>query len=364
MSRLLSVLLSVVALLVIGMAWFQSEQYRTVDNSVPSDYTCAERDNCIRIPTGLYIQSMHFLDSSDVNIDGYVWQKYPTARNLNLQQAGIVFPEEVDSSDSLYQEAYRDDSRSDYTLIGWYFDVTLRQRFDYGRYPLDSQQVWLRLWPRDIDNIEHILLVPDKVSYKLLNNEHWPDKFGLDPAIVPGGWRINQTFFDYHAVSYGTNFGFALEQTELSVTELQFNIAVTRNFRNAFVINLVPLFVVALLLFAQVAMNTSDKIKSDRFGLNVASTIATGSALFFVVILAHIQVRDQFAGSDIVYIEYFYLIMYIFIFLVVLNAYVFASGQPKWLSRAVARDNALVKTAYWPTLLWLFALVTVFVFVP
>lgn len=362
MNRQLSLVLSIAALMVIAVIWYQSERYQPVVNAKPDDYTCSLKRDCARIPTGLYIQSVHFLDSSDVNVSGYLWQKYPHSYDLDPDRAGVIFPEEVNSSDALLSEAYRDQTNPGYTLVGWYFDVTLRQHFDYGKYPLDSQEVWLRLWPRDITNIERILLVPDKQSYSLLDGD-WPQKFGLDPEIVPGGWRINQTFFDYHEVRYGTNFGFADERTELNVTELQFNVAVTRNFRNAFVINLVPLLVVALLLFAQLALNTRDDAKADRFGANVAGTIATGSALFFVVVLAHIQVRSQFAGSDIVYIEFFYLIMYVFIFLVVLDSYVFASGQPKLLAQLVGRDNAVARITYWPTLLWAFAFATVFVFV-
>jgi len=30
-----------------------------------------------RIPTGLFIQSVAFITASDVNITGYIWQKYP-----------------------------------------------------------------------------------------------------------------------------------------------------------------------------------------------------------------------------------------------------------------------------------------------
>jgi len=30
-------------------------------------------------------------------------------------------------------------------VIGWYFSATLRQSFDYGHYPFDRQDVWLRI---------------------------------------------------------------------------------------------------------------------------------------------------------------------------------------------------------------------------
>jgi len=47
----------------------------------------------------------------------------------------------------------------------------------------------------------------------------------------------------------------------------------------------------------------------ERFGFTVNNSLTTCSAIFFVILLAHIQVRSQFAESGLVYIEYFYLIM-------------------------------------------------------
>jgi len=65
-----------------------------------------------------------------------------------------------------------------------------------------------------------------------------------------GEWEIDETFFSYHEVPYDTDFGLFANVEESTYKELFINLGVRRKFINAFIINLVPLFVVALLLFA------------------------------------------------------------------------------------------------------------------
>ena len=117
--------------------------------------------------------------------------------------------------------------------------------------------------------------------------------------------------------------------------------------------------IVALLLFSQVMMGTSEEKRANKLGFNTTGVIATCSALFFLVMLAHIQVRSLFAGAGLVYIEYFYLIMYIVILFTALNAYIFSLGKLPRLNLIYYRDNFIAKLAFWPVVLWMMALVTV-----
>jgi hypothetical protein len=100
------------------------------------------------------------------------------------------------------------------------------------------------------------------------------------------------------------------------------------------------------------------KTRAEKFGFNFSGVIATCSSLFFVVLLAHIQVRRQFAGSGLVYIEYFYLIMYVFILFTALSAYVFSLGRLKWFNLIYYQQHFIPKVAFWPVLLWMMAIAT------
>ncbi|NIO79302.1 MAG: hypothetical protein GTN53_02015, partial [Candidatus Aminicenantes bacterium] len=56
--------------------------------------------------------------------------------------------------------------RRGHVLKGWYFDVTVRQYFDYSKYPLDFHSVWLRIWPKNFLYDDILFPVPDFDSYK------------------------------------------------------------------------------------------------------------------------------------------------------------------------------------------------------
>ena len=57
----------------------------------------------IRIPTGVFIQSVEFVKANDVNVTGYVWQKYSDDIPAEVSR-GFVFPEEVGSAETVIRE--------------------------------------------------------------------------------------------------------------------------------------------------------------------------------------------------------------------------------------------------------------------
>lgn len=366
---LVSILLSAVAVVVIGYKWFQVQRVHKIEMIMLKNESdleelleggdtvqFANRQKPYFIPTGFFIQSLAFITPSDVNITGYMWQKYPEDFPKEIKK-GFVFPEEVNSGSTTLKKVYEYAGEQDgkkYEVIGWYFDVNVRQSFDYSNYPLDFLTVWIRLWAKDFTNDDRLIFVPDFKAY----TDTGKKTFGLDMDIVPGEWEIDETFFSYNNMPYDTDFGFLTEVEDFEYKEFFINLGMRRKFINAFVINLIPLFVVALLLFAQMMTVTGTKELAERFGFSTSDVIATCSALFFVVLLAHVQVRKQFLGSGLVYIEYFYLIMYVVILMAALNAYVFSLGKLKHFNLIHYRDNFIPKVAYWPIVLWMMAIVT------
>ena len=311
----------------------------------------------IDLPTGIFIQSLVFNSSSDVNLTGYIWQRYPLDYPY---EKGVIFPEEIDSVNTVLRKEYDDivrDGDNPHELIGWYFDVTVRQSFDYRQYPLDFLTVWLRVWPEDFENDQHILLVPDFAAY----SDTQTDSFGLDADIVQGEWDIRESFFSYQAAPYDTDFGFGARDKDVVYQEFYFNLGADRKFINAFIINLVPLLVVGVLLFASLMTISRDEEQAGLFGSNTTGVIGSCSALFFVVLLSHIQVRSMFAGSGLVYIEYFYLIMYGMILATALNAYLFSLKAFRHLWILNYRDNYVAKASFWPVMLWAMLFVTWYV---
>lgn len=312
--------------------------HRRVDNKEPID-----------IPTGLFIQSIEFQSSNNVLITGYVWQRVPTGKIT----PGIIFPEAISGSElkQVYSSRIDDD-----TLTGWYFETEFRQPFDYSRYPLDNKNVWIRLWHGHF--AENVILVPDLSSYDTLAAELTP---GIESTIVLSGWNLKASGFQYVKHSYNSSFGFPMSPQHGNVPELYYTVKLERNFIDAFVTNLVPLIVVSIMLFAILLTITHDKDRAGLFGADAFSVVTTTAGLFFIVLVAHIQLRKEFTLPHIIYLEYFYLVMYIAILWVSVAAFLVSSAKQGQLMHY--RDGLFAKIFYWPMILIALMLISYNVFI-
>lgn len=302
-----------------------------------------------QIRTGIFIQSLNFLGASDVQVSGYIWQHYENGKHDDIKpepgEAGFLLPESVDVANGTLEEAYRI-TQPGGELIGWYFEQTLRQSFDYTNYPFDHKTVWVRFWPKDFD--AEIVMVPDFSAYPKTGVD---DIFGIDERIVMGTWERENTFFDYKLSDLNTNLGIERNRVRQELPELHYNFVIKRNFENAFIVHMVPLFVVTTLLFGAVMTVTRRQTLADRHAFNTSSVIGTCSVLFFVVLLAHVQLREGFAGSPVVYMEYFYFLMYFLLLGVSVNTYLFAAEAIPSLWIVHYKDNLIPKAAFWPAVL-------------
>lgn len=314
------------------------------------------KEKYIFVPTGVFIQSLEFVNASDVNITGYIWQKY-THDLPNDISRGFIFPEQVQSGDTFISKEYHR-KNGHYEVTGWYFDVTLRQPFDYSKYPLDKHDIWIRIWHADFDR--NVILLPDLVSYDKIPQG---EVFGIDYDMVAGQWIIHETYFEYKNGEYDTDFGISDNTIKKGLPELFFTINVGRRFTDAFIINLIPLITVSFMLFFVLLTVTSDKEKLEILGFSVSGAIGTAATLFFVIILAHIQVRKQFSGDGIVYIEQFYFIIYSVILLLSLDVYFFSTNCDKDRRGPISyNDNFIPKVLFWPAIISAITIATVIYF--
>lgn len=286
-----SAAVSLVFIIMIAFKWSQVQRIERrnsieIRDQETLDQVLAARDTiefnsgtkAYEIPTGFFIQSISFVSASDVNITGYLWQKYPEDFPSQFTK-GFIFAEEVNSDATTLRQISTHKGEQNgirYQMICWYFDVTVRQSFDYSKYPLDILTVWLHLWSKDLCMSEQLMLIPDIEAY----NDTSANIFGVAPDIVQGEWVISETFYSYTNILYNTDFGFFSNMKTQTYKEFFINVVIRRQFINAFVVNLVPLFVVALLLYAQIMTVSREKEQAERFGFNASSAIATCSALF------------------------------------------------------------------------------------
>lgn len=314
----------------------------------------------VKIPTGIFIQSLKFFNSTEVNLTGYLWQRYTDGLNDAFKpregEVGFILPEQVQTgSDIDPREAYRI-RQGDEEVIGWYFEATLRQPFDYFYYPFDHKTVWVRLWPKNFAG--NVVLVPDFQAYQATGVK---DVFGIENGIVLGTWERENTFFDFKPTCYDTNFGIDDYIGQQGFPELYYNFVIKRKSSDAFIMYLLPLFLVAALLFSALLTVTAKPDLANVHGFNTSGVLGTCSVLFFVVLLAHTQLREQFAGSGIVYMEYFYFLMYALLVVVAANTYLFSMRAAPQLKFVHYADNLIPKLLYWPTLLLSMIAITTYV---
>ncbi len=311
-----------------------------------------------RVKTGIFIKSFSFTGASDVHVSGYVWQHYEDGVHDAIKpatgQVGFILPEAVDAANGVIEEAYRMDQDGS-ELIGWYFEQTLRQSFDYTSYPFDHKTVWVRFWPGEFD--VDVALVPDFKSYPATGSD---DIFGIDPRIVMGTWERENTYFDYRLSDLDTTLGIGENEFQTNLPELHYNFVIKRNFGNAFIVHMIPLIVVTMLLFGAVMTVTRRPSLVERHDFSTSSVIGTCSVLFFVILLAHVQLREGFAGSPVIYMESFFFLMYFLLLAVSVNTYLFASEAVPSLRFIHYKDNLFPKAAFWPFVLLCMVAITAY----
>lgn len=186
-------------------------------------------------------------------------------------------------------------------------------------------------------------------SYDLINLVYKP---GLEEDLVLPGWRIQDSFFEYHLNSYNVNFGIQNYIGQKDYPELYFTIILQRDFINIFINNLMVPIVVALLLFLVhlLILNNCDSL----------AIVSACSAFLFIVILDQINLRGKILAGGILYLEYFYFILYLLIIAVAINAILFSQKTNiRWLQY---QESLIPKLLYWPAILTLLLMFTLFIF--
>ena len=300
------------------------------------------------------LQAIVFPGPHDVILVGHIWQLYPPSSPRRLTR-GVVFPDAVPVDDDVMRRAWRVDTPRG-EVVGWYFRTTLHRRVDYAKFPIDERRVVLRM--RHADPTEEVVLVPHFAAYHAMFPALQP---GLRDRLGVPGWTVETSEFSLATTERRTGFGLPGFAAEGEVPELGFEVRLTRNFTDAFVSNLLPLMIVAILLFGVLMTASLDKEKAEHHGFTSSAAYATSAALLFVALLGHLQIRAEVATPQILYIEYFYFVAYFMILAVSVVVFITATPGPHpWF--ITHGDVLLPKVLYWPVSFALFFAVTVCVF--
>ena len=295
----------------------------------------------IYIPTGIYIDAMELDGSNIVSVTGQVWQEYPLNFPGDIQKG---FQIASAKNTKIVEVDRRHLERSE--VVRWRFQAEINTKFDYSRYPLETEHIGIQLRPQS--SSRNIFMVPDIASYKMITPTQKP---GLDVNLFVPGWEITDTFFMLKSNDENTNFGIERNFDQERFPYLNYEIGVKRIFVDAFISNLTPLIVVAIILFSLLLL---------PLDIDISRLLGICVSVFFVVVFSHLAIRRNIAIGEIFYLEYIFFVIYFAILAVPINAFRVALKIPSKIFSY--KDGLIPKVIYWPSILGIFFIITVMKF--
>ncbi|MCI5195659.1 MAG: hypothetical protein D3919_05380, partial [Candidatus Electrothrix sp. AW5] len=189
-------------------------------------------------------------------------------------------------------------------------------------------------------NSKHVIFVPDFDSERTGASVRF---FGLDKKIVVPGWELTHSFFTMEKQEATSNFGIIRDFDYGKLPVLSLRIGMKRNSIDAFISNLTPLIVVAIILFL-ILLLPSDIIDTNKI-------LGICTSLFFVVVFSHLAIRKSIAIGELFYLEYFFFVMYAAIIITPVKTLLANYG-------IIKSYNMIFRTAYWPVLMSLLFVIT------
>jgi hypothetical protein len=345
---------SVLLLIGLGVVWFFAQQTLFEDKgtiiadkaslhhflSANSKQSVSPKASPNEVPTGVFIESITFSnDNNDnsANLTGHIWQKYHDDTHKGIAR-GFILPQ---SSTMKIVEAYRHKENKT-EMIGWFFEGSVPQQFDLSKYPLDKREISLLIHHKDID--KNIHLVPDLEAYTRFKPNALP---GIKHDMIISGWHTMSSFFHYQT-HRKDHFSKASKKHFFN---LYFTVLLQRDLLKPFLFNVLPLIVVIFMLFVI-------QLFIGRMGV-FANIVIPLAALFFGVILAHIELRREIIAPNILYFEYIYLTMYIDILSVAAGYFLFDTNKFLFIQY---RDGLITKLLFLPLILGNILWLTIWIF--
>lgn len=306
----------------------------------------------VEIPTGIYISDVDFVNAYDVAIGGKIWQKISDTLEIT-HDLNFVFPQKSSKGLSVRTALVSKTHVNDYWLYRYNFTATLQFDFNYNQYPLDFRLLNIELMYPDIH--ENRILVPDLKGYKQMTPG---DKPGISSDIYIPEANISSAYFSFSNRNFNSNLGNTSYNGPSDAPVLMYNIFVKRKIINPVISNILPIFIIAILIF--LLSFTIHKVGGELLDGSALSVIQASGGFFFVLLLAHIQLRRNLLTPDLSYLETFYFVMYGAIALVSTGILLYVKTDD--FDFLEYKHNIIVKLTFWPFLLFTVYLITLFMF--
>lgn len=298
------------------------------------------------IKTGILLQSVRYVATSQIHITGQIWQRYPSQLDTTIARDFIIPSCE---SFSIKEIIFRQKTEQE-ELIVWAVSGLLNQEhFSSQYYPFDEQNIRIAIVHPFLNGTT--LLTPDLSSYAFITPRLLP---GLLPSVNIDGRFLIKSFFSLHTVNKNVNLIAQASEAAKHNYQLNFTVITDRFLGNALIIYLLPVFVALIFLSVIPVFVTSD-LK------NTLSSISLMAGIFLALSFTHLQMRKAIIESGgICYLEYYYILLYIFICLAITYAAIhYLAPHSRIFNKG---SHLLIKTMLWPVYLLLAFVITAFTF--
>lgn len=295
------------------------------------------------VPTGVYIETLRFTSGSEVSVTGTIWQKRPAGLS-GRNDADIVF---ADAVSSRVAEATRRKTADGGEVITWQFDAMLRQRLELQKFPWDRADVAVRLRPRGLGS--EVVFVPDLDSYRVVAPTA---KAAVNQNLILPGWTVERSLFRIQEQPSLTSFGAGTSLYDRGAAQMVLEVGMRRDPTDPALSGLVPIVFLLAAVFAITVMSSHDKDRNDAFGQKPFAVVLSSSSLCFITTAGQTVLRSKVATDGLVYLEYFYMALYVIIVANAVNVILLARGRGGPL--VTYGDNVIVRLGYWPCVMAIF----------
>lgn len=290
------------------------------------------------VEIGLDISSLEFINAKTVQLAGIIWQTRPDSLMASNSLGGASEPLfSLPDGQSLKLDSLFDDGRTQV----WQLNVNLELPFDYSSYPFDIEDIELRIWPRPEG--QPLVLLPALSDYSDLAPSTLP---GLALVRLLGGWLPQDSFFVFSPHPLGEHYFNTFPKWGLNYPQLSFHIVVKREVTGPVITHVMPLLVVAFLIFCVLLLWNNNDDDRGLWNFRTQVILPYCASLFFILVLAHVSLRDELQAKGVIYLEYLYFIIYAIIVLTALTAVLYSKPRP--IPLIDYRDNLVYKLCYWP----------------
>ena len=297
------------------------------------------------IPTGVMIQSLEFDGPSPCRSGGCG----STGSNATTSTRAWSFPRPTPRASPRCSRPCR-------ATGCWWVDpeTTQREKFDYSKYPLDTQEIGLRMWPVDFE--QNVFLVPDIGAYVDTTPSTLP---GVDTNVVLENWKIEESYFTYRLATYNADFGIQEYDQFIPNPELYFNIDVERYLLGPLVSQGIAPIIILLQLFVIVMVIGRNSERLEQFGVRPGAVLFTCAAYIFAVLISQTGLRNEVRWPSLVYLEGLHVITYFAIVAVAMNSVLLVAKPDLGLFKY---GNAWARILYWPAITGAMLAITVAAF--